>query len=106
MVTHIPVSATTTANGGTFGFENSEYSIRAFSSSSTNQVGIQSDPNNTLDDVYLYERATAGVVLVSHAPSIAATTANEGSGQPVLSVDGASWRSPLSPPTWCRDRAT
>jgi hypothetical protein len=95
LVTHIPVSATTTANGGTLVIGNSEYSISAdggfvaFSSSSTNQVGMQTDTNNTLDDVYLYERATAGVVLVSHVPANTATTANEASGSPVLSADGA-----------------
>ena len=94
LVTHVPANATTTANGGTFGFGDTEYSISAdggfvaFSSSSTNQVGIQSDPNNTSEDVYLYERATAGVVLVSHVPANTATTANGASVQPVVSADG------------------
>jgi hypothetical protein len=95
LVTHLPANATTTANGGTFGFGDSEYAISAdggfvaFSSTSTNQVGLQTDPNNTLEDVYLYERATAGVVLVSHVPANAATASDGASFQPVLSADGA-----------------
>ncbi len=54
----------------------------------TNLVAGQSDTNGATD-VFLYERATGAVTLVSHTPASATTTANGASFSPSISADGA-----------------
>lgn len=52
-----------------------------------NQVSVKTAPGD--QDVYLFERATGAVTLVSHAPGSATTTANGGSFLGSTSADGA-----------------
>ncbi|MDQ4133262.1 MAG: hypothetical protein M3179_08675, partial [Actinomycetota bacterium] len=88
LVSHAAGSATTAANG-----ISSEPSISedaafvAFQSFATNLVAGQTDANENFD-VFLFERATGNVTLVSHVPASAFTTANDESTDPSISADG------------------
>jgi Tol biopolymer transport system component len=59
-----------------------------FVSDSSDLVAGQVDTTST-QDVFLYDRATGAVTLVSHAGGSAVTTANAGSDLPAISADGA-----------------
>ncbi len=60
----------------------------AFLSTATYLVAGQSDANGATD-VFLYERATGAVTLVSHTPASATTTGTGFSFSPSISADGA-----------------
>lgn len=59
----------------------------AFTSEATDLVAGQTDTNGD-PDVFLFDRTTGAVTLVSHAASSLNTTANAGGDEPVLSADG------------------
>jgi hypothetical protein len=88
LVSHLPGAPTTTANGTC-----SDPAISAdggwvaFPSGATNQVTSQSDSNGD-DDVFLYERASGTVTLVSHVPAAGTTTGNGYSNDQVINGDG------------------
>ncbi|MGI8686577.1 MAG: TolB family protein, partial [Acidimicrobiales bacterium] len=89
LVSHTPASSTTTANG--YGFNPSisaDGAFVVFHSTATNLVAGQIDANG-FEDVFLFERATGAVTLVSHTPASATTTANGSSFEPSISADGA-----------------
>ncbi|MGI8685925.1 MAG: hypothetical protein ACR2MO_12715, partial [Acidimicrobiales bacterium] len=89
LVSHTPASATTTANASSFSPSiTADGAFVAFHSSATNLVAGQSDANNDTD-LFLFERATGAVTLVSHIPASATTTANAYSFSPSISGDGA-----------------
>jgi Tol biopolymer transport system component len=95
LVSPVPASLTTAANGSTardFTFSDDAGFI-AFTSSSTDQVTGQTDANSNWD-VFLFERATGTVRLVSHAAGSSAgsstTAGRDESSRPFLSGDG-SW---------------
>jgi Tol biopolymer transport system component len=60
-----------------------------FTSVARNLAPGQVDANFTLNDVFLYDRVTGSVTIVSHAAGAPATTANSSSDSPVISADGA-----------------
>jgi phosphopantothenate synthetase len=87
-VSHTP--GTTNAANGT-----SEYPVIsangafvAFGSLATNLVAGQTDANGSLD-IFLFERSTGTVTLVSHTPASVSTTANSTSSSYSISSDGA-----------------
>ncbi|MGI8685663.1 MAG: TolB family protein, partial [Acidimicrobiales bacterium] len=97
LVSHIPDSATTTSNSNSTTTSNNnglnpsssaDGGFVLFTSAATNLVAGQSDANGA-GDVFLFQRATGAVTLVSHIPAGATTTANSGSGLPSISADGA-----------------
>jgi WD40 repeat protein len=59
----------------------------AFDSLSTNLTAGQTDANNA-SDVFLFDRAGNTLTLASGASASATTTANNGSGFPIISADG------------------
>src|SRR5262249_39326576 len=59
----------------------------AFTSTATNIVGRQGDPNHPRD-VFLFDRVARTYTLVSHAAGMASTAANGDSFSPLLSSDG------------------
>jgi Tol biopolymer transport system component len=65
---------------------NGDYVV--FVSTATNLVSGQTDTNGALD-VFLYQRSTGAVTLVSHAAGSATTAAAGVSDLPVISADGA-----------------
>ena len=88
LVSHVPGSDVTTANGSSDWTAISEDGARvAFSSAATDLVTGGTDENGG-EDVFLFERATRAVTLVSHAAGAATTSGNALSGAPVLSGDG------------------
>jgi Tol biopolymer transport system component len=90
LVSHAPGASTTAANGeGLQPTINSDGSFVAFLSHATNLITGQVDPNGAGGDVFLYERATGGVSLVSHAASSAAKTGTHPSERPSISADGS-----------------
>jgi uncharacterized repeat protein (TIGR01451 family) len=90
LVSRIPASATTTGNGAANGAVISgDGNWIAFIGWSTNLVSGLTDTNNN-EDIYLYERATGAMTLVSHNVSSPTTTGNGLSRTPALSADG-SW---------------
>jgi len=90
LVSRIPGSATTTGNGHANGAVISgDGAWVAFIGWSTNLVSGLTDTNNN-EDIYLYERATGAMTLVSHNVSSPTTTGNSLSRTPVMSTDG-SW---------------
>jgi len=88
LVSHLPGSLTATANGAS-----DQPSISAdgrwiaFVSAATNLVSGQTD-GNAVQDVFLYDRTTGQVILLSHAAGIATTTAGKVSDKPVVGADG------------------
>ncbi|MGI8684127.1 MAG: TolB family protein [Acidimicrobiales bacterium] len=88
LVSHNPASSTTTANASSFSPSiSADGAFMAFHSLATNLVAGQIDANGAFD-VFLFERATGAVTLVSHTPA-SATTANAISFSPSISADGA-----------------
>ncbi len=89
LVSHTPASATTTASGiSSEPAISSDGAFVAFRSTATNLATGQSDANST-GDIFLLQRATGVVTLVSHTPASATTTANGFSSEPAISADGA-----------------
>lgn len=91
LVSHSASSATTTANGSSTFFPSISAggAFVAFLSFATDLVVGQND-TNAASDVFVYQRATGEVALVSHAPVSAVTTANaRTNGGPLISADGA-----------------
>ncbi len=89
LVSHVPASATTAANGATDNYSiSADGGFVAFDSLSTNQAAAQGDTNNNYD-VFLFNRTTAGVVLVSHVAGSPGTATGPFSHRPVISADGA-----------------
>ncbi|MDQ4131840.1 MAG: hypothetical protein M3179_01235 [Actinomycetota bacterium] len=96
VVSHVPTNALTTANrGGQAPSISADGAFVVFRSLSTNLVAGQADSNNRANDeddvgydIFLYERATGTVTLVSHVTGLAATTGNVGSGPATVSADG------------------
>ena len=62
----------------------------AFNSASDNLVGGFDNNNGASSDMYLYDRVTAAVSLVSHIPGSPSAGGNGGSSAPSLSGDGRS----------------
>jgi Tol biopolymer transport system component len=90
LVSHAPGAPTATANGeGLQPAISNDGSFVAFRSHATNLVPGQVDPNGFASDIFLWERATGSVTLVSHAPGSAVTTGNRPSEQPSISADGS-----------------
>lgn len=94
LVSHSSSSATTTGNGGgTDGLSSDRPAISAdgghvaFTSHSTDHVAGQSDTNNG-NDVFLWERATGTITLVSRTSVSAATAGDAPSQFPSISADG------------------
>ncbi|MGI8683954.1 MAG: TolB family protein [Acidimicrobiales bacterium] len=89
LVSHIPAAPTTTGNASSgAGGVTADGAFVVFTSSATDLVAGQSD-DNASTDVFLLERATGAVTLVSHASESASTTANDASRAPSISTDGA-----------------
>ncbi len=59
----------------------------ALVSDATNLIPVQRDTNNT-SDLFLYDRTTGEMTLVSHAAGLAATAGNSFAGLGALSADG------------------
>lgn len=88
LVSHSAASPTTAANGQSWGpMISADGRHVAFSSQATDLVAGQSDTNNAAD-VFLFDRVTGTVSLVSHAAGSATTAGDHGSGSPFLSADG------------------
>jgi|CXWL01.1.fsa_nt_gi Tol biopolymer transport system component len=60
----------------------------AFESVATDLVAGLVDTNLGATDIFLFERATGAISLVSHTPHLSATTGNDGASAPVISADG------------------
>ncbi len=89
LLSHIPASTTTTANGTSdIATVSADGAFVAFQSSATDLVSGQSDAN-AADDLFLFDRATGAVTLVSHTPASNTTTANGASSSAAVSADGA-----------------
>ncbi|HWM92144.1 MAG TPA: hypothetical protein VN493_15375 [Thermoanaerobaculia bacterium] len=89
LASHIPASATTTANDDSLDVRlSSDGRFVLFTSLATNLVGGQSDGNSG-SDVFLYERTTGTVTLLSRNTVSSNTTGNGRSRFPEMSADGA-----------------
>jgi Tol biopolymer transport system component len=89
LVSHVPGSALTSANKSSGDPAISADGARvAFASAATDLVTGETDTNGD-DDIFVYERSSGSVTLVSHGALTPTTTANAGSYYPVLSADGA-----------------
>ena len=91
LVSHVPASVTTTGNAGVAtsgGFAVSgDGAWIAFSTTASNLISGGTD-TNAARDVFLYERSSELVSLVSHAAGLPATAASAASDWPVVSGDG------------------
>ncbi|HUQ64385.1 MAG TPA: hypothetical protein VM121_11580 [Acidimicrobiales bacterium] len=88
LASHVPTSAVTTGNERVQPPAiSADGTIEVFTSYATNLVPGQIDTNGERD-IFLLERATGAMALVSHAPGISATTANGLSSFPAISADG------------------
>ncbi len=89
LVSHTPVGPATTPIGASDSPSvSANGAFEVFRSTATNLVAGQSDANGDYD-VFLFERATGAVTLVSHTPASATTTANGASDGTSISGDGA-----------------
>ena len=92
LVSHTPASRTTTPIGTSeTPVMSGDGAFVAFASTSSNLVPGQVDTNSAAD-VFLLERATGAVTLVSHTPAGATTSgdsASSASSAPSISADGA-----------------
>jgi hypothetical protein len=90
LASHTPVGPTTAPVGASFApvMSAANGSYVAYMSTGTNLVSGQSDGNGGAD-IFLYERSTGAVTLVSHAAGSATTTGNGVSSLPSISADGA-----------------
>lgn len=90
LVSHSAASVTTTGNGhSNLAALSGDGAWVGFTSKATNLIPGQTDANNN-DDVFLYERATGTVTLISHTAASTITTGSSYSRAPILSQDG-SW---------------
>jgi hypothetical protein len=90
LVSHVPSSATTTpAYGGQSPTISADGAFVAFESGAVDLVDGQRDSEFYTSDVFLFERATGGVTLVSHVPNQARTTGNDSSSSAAISGDGS-----------------
>lgn len=102
LVSRIPGSTATTGNGASNGsFVSGDNGWIGFVSSASNLISGVTDTNNA-SDVFLYERATGTITLVSHAASSLVVTGSSLASTPVLSEDGSwvaftSWANNLIP---------
>jgi Tol biopolymer transport system component len=88
LVSHTPTSATTTGNGDSGAASiSADGNYVVFESVASNLVTGQSDGNST-GDVFLYERSTGVVSLVSHNFASLTTTAAGRSAYPSVSANG------------------
>jgi hypothetical protein len=88
LVSHAGAAATQGGNGAsTSPTISGNGALVAYQSAATNLVVGQND-NNGGTDVFLYNRASGTNTLLSHSTSGAATAANGGSDQPVISAGG------------------
>jgi Tol biopolymer transport system component len=88
LVSHAAGLPTTAGNGASRDAKiSADGAIVAFSSTASDLVSGGVDANGG-SDVFVYERATGAVTLVSHVPGQSATTGNGGSIFPGLSADG------------------
>jgi Tol biopolymer transport system component len=93
LVSHIPSSPTTAGNGFYYSTNYDSHSISgdgrflAFTSRATNLVS-SSVPDTAGNDVFLYDRTTGIVSVVSHSAADAAITGNGESDSPLISADG------------------
>ena len=98
LVSHVSGSTTTTANGASQDpVISSDGAWVAFASEATNLIASQVDGNSSVD-VFLYQRATGTVTLVSHASGLATTTGDAYAYASTISSDGA-WVAFESPAT-------
>jgi hypothetical protein len=89
LVSHVPGSTTTSANGRSSGLSiSADGAFVTFQSEATDLVANGTDINATTD-AYVYERATGAVTLVSHIPGEPKTTGAGFSGFPWISANGA-----------------
>jgi Tol biopolymer transport system component len=90
LVSHVPGSLATTGNRvSEEPVISADGGLVAFASEATDLVSGQIDTNGA-SDVFLGDRETGDIVLVSHLPESEVTTANDGSQEPVISADGRS----------------
>ena len=90
LVSHAATSATTTGNGHSNGTVLSgDGAWVAFSGFATNLIPGQTDSNSN-EDIFLYERATGTLTLISHTAASSITTGSSYSRAPILGLD-ASW---------------
>jgi uncharacterized repeat protein (TIGR01451 family) len=90
LVSHVPGAATTTADRGTgsnTAWLSSDGSALAFESTASNLVAGQVDPPATAD-VFVFDRPSGAVTLVSHAAGLPTQAASGPSEGPSLSSDG------------------
>ncbi len=88
LVSHVPGSPTTAGNGYSYGPAlNADGRRVAFHSQSTNLVVGQSDSAGSFD-VFLYDRPTGEMALVSHVLNLPTTAAGNSSNYPQISDDG------------------
>jgi hypothetical protein len=88
LISHLPTSATTAANGASFPLAiSSDGRYVAVRTSATNVVGGTID-NNVAEDIYLWDRDTNSSVLVSHTALSTVTTANNSSRAVAVSGGG------------------
>ena len=88
LVTHVPGSPTTTGNGYSYGPALNEDGRRvAFHSQATNLVVGQSDSAGSFD-IFLHDRPTGEMTLVSHVVNLPTTAAGNNSNYPQISDDG------------------
>ncbi len=87
LVSHLPASMTRGATGASSSPSlSADGSFVAFTSLAADLI-VGSDSNGK-SDVFLYDRATGGLTLVSHLPGAATTAAGDASLHPAISADG------------------
>src|SRR5207248_5662651 len=93
LVSHVPASLTTAANQFAYATNYDSYAISgdgrflAFTSRATNLLSSPV-PDTAGNDVFLYDRTTGAVSVVSHSAAGAAITGNGESDNPVISAGG------------------
>lgn len=90
LVSHMVSGLTTTANSGVGNFHtiSTDGSLVAFESISTDLVAGQDDSNGAAD-VFLFDRRSREVTLVSHVPGSLSTAANKVSQYPAMGANGS-----------------
>ncbi|HEX7181237.1 MAG TPA: hypothetical protein VF756_05300 [Thermoanaerobaculia bacterium] len=89
LVSHAQGSAVTAGNGTSQNPRiSADGNYAAFTSAATNLVFGQTDPIASSSDVFLYQRASGGVALVSRSAASVTTVGNGSSNAPDLSADG------------------
>ena len=89
IVNHAADSSTTVGNGAAgFPALSADGNLIVYQSAATNLVPNQVDPNQSAQDVFLYDRSTGANTLVSHIQGNPLTTGNVTSIYPAISADG------------------